>query len=101
MDVCHETKARSSGCFTGTVPPCVSRQMACFVLLNECLDVLPIDEHFPAHLDEGQSSAPDLTAPEPLRGAELIDQFLDGVKSLVSGSLRFYYGHDVLQPREG
>ena len=75
--------------------------MACLVPCDENLDILPVNEHFPADLDIGQSSAPDLAAPKPLRGAELIDQFLDGVESCVGGSLRFYNGHDVLQPREG
>ena len=85
----------------GSAPWCLSRQVACLVPCDEGLDVLPVDEHFPADLDVWQSSTPDLTAPEPFGSAELLDQFLDSVKSLVSEGLRFCNGHDALQPREG
>ena len=81
MDVCHETKARSSGCLWGQCPLVLSRQVACLVPCDEGLDVIPVDEHFPTYLDKGQSPTPDLAAPKPLRSAELKDQFLDGVES--------------------
>ena len=79
----------------------LSRQVACLVPHDEGLDVLPVDEHFPSHLDERQPPAPYLGPPEPFGSAEMLDQFFDGEKSFVGGSLRFCNGHDALQPREG
>jgi hypothetical protein len=65
--------------------------MACFVPLNEGLDVLSVDEHFPAYLDKGQAARPYLRAPEPFSGAELIDQFFDGKKTLSGRCLMFVW----------
>ncbi len=61
--------------------------MACLVPCDEGLDVLPVDEHLPAYLDEGQAAGPDLRTPEPFGSAELIDQFFDGEEPFPRGCL--------------
>jgi hypothetical protein len=42
-------------------------------------------------LDKGQAARPYLRAPEPFSGAELIDQFFDGKKTLSGKCLMFVW----------
>ena len=62
--------------------------MLIFVFLNEPLDIVAVDEHLSAHLDEGQLAVPDLSPPEPLGCPDLGHKLLDRENS-------FFLGHNL------
>jgi len=53
------------------------------MFLDEFLDVVVVDEHFPPDLNVGQLAVPDLAPPEPFGGPDFRDQLFDRVESLL------------------
>ena len=70
-----------------------------FIFMNKIFDIYPIDKNFPADLNIGELTAPDLTSPEPLGCTYIDHKLLDRIEPFcghIMGTVSF--NHLIFHP---